>query len=305
MSARTPGRTMFDRSKETSAIVSNNNHYSDASYHREYIPHDIAELSALPRSPEEPLTPPDSDPFKKRHPSNHQATTPTKTNFVAQDAKSQLIAEQQWQIDLLTSQRLIDRQSITRLEADRERREDYDQQRDQHRLWVIQQWANGIEKMTRLERCFEESMECERLQAEKQIADAQACENILRERNDRLLVEVARLEGVVQKYVNCEEEVQLQALAAELCTIRLKVENESLGNKVEVALRKDRESKLGYYAAVEVAEAARVGRLEAEARIEKLELSVKGLKADARRVWGLAESVLAASVMLVVLKESC
>lgn len=309
MNAHTRSLAAFCADVGIQPSARNKNFQSDATCHQSQTLRHISELSALPRSPKEPLTPPSSDSSERQCTSDraHHPITPVNTGFNIQEAKDQLIAEQQWQIELLTSQRAIDRQSIARLEADRERREDYDQQRDQHRIWVTQQWANGIEKIARLDRCFEESMELEHSQAEKQIFDAHAREHSLRHRIEELLAETGRLRAVVQEHADREEEAQVQATKTRVCIGRLEVENAKLEDLVSEYSRMDAlyGLKLAEERRLEAARVASMNRAEAAGRTDQLELTVARLKDDARKFWGFAGSLLAVLAMLVVVKESC
>lgn len=313
MNAPTPSRSVFVvMGSDPLDTPIHDSHPSEVPQTYNHHPQHISELSALPRSPEEPLTPPDSDPFKKRSARNHTATThhqtpspPDPTPTTTEENRLNLIAEQQWDITTLTSQRALDRQSISRLEADRERMKDYQRQRDGHRSYVIKQWANGIEEIARKDRFLEEFQESEKVRFEKQVQDSYVREESLRLHVEELQRAVGRMEGVAQERAACEEVARVHMVDAEACLERLRVENGGLSELVAASSRRELESETSSRANGEVARIALAERHVAHVRNEELELIVGRLKGNARRFWGSAGSLLAALVMVAVLVESC
>lgn len=263
--------------------------------------HSASIFATLPTTPNQPLTPPDSDPFKRRSRQDclqSDIKTPPNTTSIAEHGSAQVIVELQFQNELLTSQRAIDKQAISRLEAGRDAQEAYDQQRDGHRNRVIEAWSEGLIEISRLDRILEECKEFEKGRFEKQVQDSRVREEALSDRNEELRVEVVNMEKVVKEHAAGEEQALARMADAQSSLAQLREEKQAISEQWIQWARRDRESKEKSRVLMEAAIAERDA---VDARNKELRLIIADLEGFERRFWGVAASLLAVLVMIAVL----
>lgn len=153
-----------------------------------------------PHSSDLLLTPPYSDPPRKSCTEDvpaFQLSDPPKFN--AMEAYNQLVELQQREFVMLNSQRSIDRQSIARLEAQRDLLEDFQKQREKSRQNIINAWSKAIAEVFRLERRVEE-VESDHVEFERHLQDLQLREHALHKRNEELQLTVMKLDGEARTF---------------------------------------------------------------------------------------------------------